>query len=148
MTNPLPAPPRFHQDGWTPDVQSVFLETLMTTGSVREAAWVVGKTPASAYKLRAHPGAVAFKAEWLAAVAICVERVRETAIDRAFNGRVMPVMKDGREIGEKLVFNDRLLIQLIRLYDAPAYDAERAAAAQAAIAHPPAPNKAEGWQIS
>ncbi len=133
MTDSLPAPPRYHQDGWTPDVQAVFLETLMTTGSVREAAYVVGKTPASAYRLRAHPGATAFKAEWLAAVAICVERVRETAIDRAFNGRVMPVMKDGVEIGEKLVFNDRLLIQLMRLYDAPAYHAERAAAAQAAL---------------
>jgi hypothetical protein len=139
MTNPLPAPARFHQDGWTPDVQTLFLDRLMTTGSIREAARACGKTASAAYKLREHPNGAAFKAAWLRAIGVCMERVRETAIDRAFNGRIMPILNAGMQIGEELVFNDRLLITLMRLYDAPAYHAKGAHAAQLALLPPTVP---------
>ena len=125
--------PRFHHDGWTPQVQAVFLDALTTTGSVREAARVCGKPPSSAYRLRAHTDGAAFKAGWTQALGVLMERVRETAIDRAYNGRIMPVLHEGMPIGEELVFNDRLLIALMRLYDAPAYHAERVRAAEVAM---------------
>ncbi len=35
-------------------------------------------------------------------------------------------MKYGRKIGERHVINDRMLLSLMRLYDAPAYHADRA----------------------
>ncbi len=132
----MPAAPRFHHDGWTPDVQTIFLETLMASGSVSEAARACGKTPAAAYKLRAHVNGTAFKAAWAQAIAVCTERVRDTALDRAFHGQLVPVFHKGEQVAEKRVFNDRLLIALMRLYDAPAYHAERAAAAQALIDPP------------
>lgn len=91
ITHPLPELARFHQDGWTPGVQRVFISTLMATDSVRAAARACGKTANTVYKLHDHPHGAAFKAAWLQAVDICMKHVRETAIDRAFNGQIMPI---------------------------------------------------------
>ena len=84
ITQPRPELARFHQDGWTPHVQTLLLDKLMTTGSIREAARAGGKTASVAYKLREHPNGAAFKAAWLRAIGVCMECVRETAIDRVF----------------------------------------------------------------
>ncbi len=55
---------RGRQDGWNPQVQCVFLAQLFLTGSVAMAAKRVGRSRASAYKLRRRHGAESFAAAW------------------------------------------------------------------------------------
>jgi hypothetical protein len=57
-----PAKPRF--DGWTPDRQLVFLETLARTRSVSAASISAGMSRESAYRLRRRAGAGLFAAAW------------------------------------------------------------------------------------
>lgn len=134
---------RFHQDGWTPAARSLFLATLAATGSVREAARLVGKRPSSAYRLRDHANGAKFRADWARVIEGATERVRETALDRAFTGHSVPVFHRGNHVGDKTVFNDGLLIALMRYYDGPAYHAGLARDAEAAKRLPPARHRAE-----
>ena len=64
-TDPAPAfapvPVRARHDGWTVDRQRTFIAALAETGCVSEACGEVGITARSAYRLRAHPGAAAFR---------------------------------------------------------------------------------------
>ena len=130
---------RFHKDGWTYQARSLFLATLAATGSVREAARAVGKRPSSAYRLRDHANGAAFRADWARVIEGVAERVRESALDRAFTGHSVPMFHRGNYVGDKTVFNDGLLIALMRLYDAPAYHAGLAREAEAAKLLPPPP---------
>lgn len=52
-----PVPVRARADGWTETRQCGFLAQLYLTGAVGAAARSVGMTRASAYRLRARPGA-------------------------------------------------------------------------------------------
>ncbi len=117
---------RPRRNGWTPEVQQLFLDELTCTASPKLAAAAAGRSLQSAYKLRERASAISFREGWAAAMADCLTRVRETAIDHAFNGHTAPIMKYGRKIGERHVINDRMLLSLMRLYDAPAYHADRA----------------------
>lgn len=59
-----PVPLRARADGWSEARQCAFLAQLYVTGSVAAAARAVGMTRASAYRLRARPGAESFAAMW------------------------------------------------------------------------------------
>lgn len=63
----VPVPLRVRADGWTARRQGDFIGFLAETGSVALAAARVGKSRASAYRLRAAPGAESFAAAWDAA---------------------------------------------------------------------------------
>ena len=63
----LPVPQRARADGWGFIQQGDFIGFLAETGSVAQAAAEVGKSRASAYRLRAQPGAETFAAAWDAA---------------------------------------------------------------------------------
>lgn len=54
-------PVRYRHDGWTPDRQLAFIETLSGCGCVDEAARGVGMSRNSAYALRRRPDAQAFR---------------------------------------------------------------------------------------
>lgn len=54
--------------------------------------------------------------------------LRETALDRAFNGHKAPIVKHGSKVGERRVMRDSVLISMLRLYDAPMFHEERARA--------------------
>lgn len=60
----VPVPIRTRADGWTPARQAAFIGFLAETCSVAEAAARAGCSRASAYKLRALPGAEGFAAAW------------------------------------------------------------------------------------
>ena len=139
MDSPLPILTRPRRDGWSPAVQRRFLEARALTGSPSQAAKAAGRSLQSAYKLRARPGAAAFRDGWAAAIATCMMQVRDSAIDRAFNGHVEPIVKYGRKVGERQVFNNGMLLSLMRLYDAPAYHADRARAELPVLAAAPKP---------
>lgn len=60
----IPVKLRGRKDGWTHEVQCAFLARLYVTGSVKAAAKSVGRSRASAYKLRGRRGAESFAKSW------------------------------------------------------------------------------------
>ncbi len=137
MTIAHPKPARPRRDGWTPEVQRRFLDALAISGSPVQAAAAAGRSMQSAYKLRARPAGAAFRDGWAAAVTSCMTQVREQALERAFHERIEPILKNGRKVGERKVFDTGMLLTLMRLYDAPAFHAERARAEAAEAAAAP-----------
>ena len=108
--------PRHYQrhDGWTPDRQTRFIAALADLGSVRAAAHAVNMTPEGAYLLRRHPEAEQFRAAWEAALALGVQRLEDVAMDRALHGVEVPVYCYGKVIGSRRVYNDALLMFMLR----------------------------------
>ena len=101
-------------DGWTPERQQLFIEALADYGSVRAAANCLGMTPESAYLLRRHPEANTFRKARKAALDLGVQRIEDVAMDRALNGVQVPVYAYGKIIGTRTVYNDRLLMFMLR----------------------------------
>ncbi|MEL1250504.1 hypothetical protein [Aurantiacibacter gilvus] len=110
---PVPRKCRRH-DGWTPERQQLFIEALADYGSVRAAANSVGMTPESAYHLRRHPDAATFRKAWEAALDLGVQRIEDVAMDRALNGIEVPVYSYGKLVGTRTIYNDRLLMFMLR----------------------------------
>jgi hypothetical protein len=101
-------------DGWTPERQQGFIEALADYGSVRAAANSVGLAPEGAYRLRRQPGAEEFAAAWEAALDHGIRRIEDVAMDRALNGVEVPVYSYGKLVGTRVVYNDRLLMFMLR----------------------------------
>jgi hypothetical protein len=110
---PVPRQCRRH-DGWTADRQQRFIEALADLGSVRAAAHAVNMTPEGAYHLRRHPEAGEFRQAWEAALALGVQRLEDVAMERALHGVEVPVYHFGAVVGTRRVYNDRLLMFLLR----------------------------------
>lgn len=108
--------PRHYQrhDGWTPERQRKFIEALADLGSVRAAANAVNMTPEGAYHLRRHAEAGEFRKAWEAALALGVQRLEDVAMDRALHGVEVPVYHFGAVVGTRRVYNDRLLMFILR----------------------------------
>ncbi len=105
---------RARHDGWTPERQRGFIDKLADYGSVRAAANAVGMTPESAYCLRRQPEAAEFSRAWAAALDLGIARIEDVAMDRALNGVEVPVYAYGQIIGTRIVYNDRLLMFMLR----------------------------------
>ena len=101
-------------DGWTPERQRGFIEALADTGSVKAAARAVNMSQEGAYLLRRQPGAEAFRAAWRAALDLGVQKIEDTAMDRALNGVEVPYYVYGELRGTRRVYNDRLLMFMLR----------------------------------
>ncbi|WP_298291649.1 hypothetical protein [Novosphingobium sp.] len=110
---PVPRQTSRH-DGWTPERQRGFIEALADTGSVKHAAHAVNMTAVGAYYLRRQPEADEFRKAWEAALALGVQRLEDIAMDRALNGVESPVDSYGKIIGTRMVYNDRLLMFILR----------------------------------
>jgi hypothetical protein len=110
-----PVPRRFNRgDVWTEEVQRAFIDALADTGSVEAACRIVGRSPASAYRLRRHPLGGEFAAAWQAAVDFGVRRIEDYAIDRAVNGVEVPVFAYGDQVATRRVYNDQLVMFMLR----------------------------------
>jgi len=105
---------RDRQDGWTPERQQGFIEALADTGSVKHAVARVGMSPEGAYMLRRAPGAESFAQAWLAALDHGIRQLEDIALDRAINGVEQPVYSYGKLIGTRTVYNDRLIMFMLR----------------------------------
>jgi len=110
---PVPRAQNRHT-GWTPERQRGFIEALMNTGSVKSAAHAVNMAPEGAYALRRHPEAESFRKAWEEALAVGVQRLEDHAMDRALNGEEVPVYSYGKLIGTRRIWNDRLIMFLLR----------------------------------
>ncbi len=105
---------RIRHDGWTPDRQRNFIEALADLGSVRAAAHAVNMTPEGAYHLRRHNEAGEFRKAWEAALSLGVQRLEDVAMERALHGVEVPVYHFGAVVGTRRVYNDRLLMFILR----------------------------------
>jgi|GEM_PF-535265 len=101
-------------NGWNAEVQHAFIEALAETGSVEAACRRVNRASVGAYALRRHPEGESFRAAWQAALDLGIQRVEDVAMDRALNGVDVPVYAYGRIVGTRRVYNDRLLMFMLR----------------------------------
>ena len=101
-------------NGWSEEVQRRFIEALADTGSVTSACRAVGRSDQSAYALRRHPEGKSFRKAWQAALACGVKRIEDVAMDRALNGVEVPVYHFGEIVGTRRVYNDYLLMFMLR----------------------------------
>lgn len=125
-------------DGWTADRQRGFIEALADTGSVKAAAHAVNMTPEGAYQLRRHPRAASFRKAWEAALALGVQRLEDVAMERALHGTEVPVYSYGKLIGSRVVYNDRLLMFILRNRAPTRFTADGRAAARRLSLNDPA----------
>ncbi len=119
-----PAALRARVDGWTAERQRAFLETLVQTRSVVRAARAGGMSRASAYRLRGRPDSGSFAAAWDAAFVRPVPAGSATASalaaslwDRALNGRIVPVVRAGVQVGFRVRPDNAAALTLLRRYD-------------------------------
>ncbi len=109
-----PVPRKYRHDGWTPARQHAFIEALADSGSVKHAARAVEMSTEGAYALRRQPGAEAFAAAWEAALDHGIRRLEDIAMDRAINGVKVPVYSYGKLVGTRIVYNDYLVMFMLR----------------------------------
>lgn len=118
MTRPRTRAARvIRSDGWTLPRQRQFLKMLAVTGSVDKACVAANMSVSSAYRLRLHPDGAAFRNAWAAALGASAASIREIALERAINGTTEPVIENGAIVGRRTVFNDRLLMFMLKRYD-------------------------------
>jgi len=110
-------PVRARHDGWTPPRQQGFILRLALGGCVALAARAVGKTPKSAYRLRQRPGAASFAASWDKAAGWGRDRCLDAALERALCGERVPIVRDGRCVGERFRFDNRLTMAVLNALD-------------------------------
>ncbi|WP_209347822.1 hypothetical protein [Pontixanthobacter sp. CEM42] len=101
-------------DGWTEQRQRDFIEALADTGSVHAACKAVNMSQPGAYQLRRQPGAETFRAAWQAALDLGVQVVEDVAMERALHGIEVPVISHGKRYGSRRIYNDRLLMFILR----------------------------------
>ncbi|TRD12455.1 hypothetical protein FGU71_11665 [Erythrobacter insulae] len=105
---------RMRRGGWSAERQRAFIEALAETGSVRAACRRLGVGEHHIYTLRRHPEAESFRKAWEAALDIGIARIEDVAMDRALNGVEEPVYHRGEIVGTRRVYNDRLLMFLLK----------------------------------
>jgi hypothetical protein len=110
---PVPRAAERH-DGWTPERQRGFIAALCEYGSVRAAAEKVGMKAGSAYRLRASDGAAEFAAAWDEALKVGWAQLTDIAMDRAVNGVAVPHFYKGEKVGERIWYDNKLLMFMLR----------------------------------
>ena len=134
----VPVRRKVRHDGWTVATQQAFIGVLADTGSVTQAAREVNMSATSCYRLRRAADGAAFAAAWDAAVQTASLRLVDLAFDRAINGSPEPVFdRDGNRIGQRVRFNDRLLMFLLRAHQPDRYRTPGQSPAPAPIPVPP-----------
>jgi outer membrane biosynthesis protein TonB len=81
------ATPRLRQDGWTPERQRRFLESIAEGHTVEDACRIVGLSVASAYAFRRRAAGAGFALGWHGANLLARDRVADTLLARALHGQ-------------------------------------------------------------
>jgi hypothetical protein len=130
------APTRNQKAGWTAERQRKFIEHLSLTGSVGEAAGLVGVTSRSAYMLRNRAGAEGFARAWDSALQLAATRLAAIAFDRAVHGRSERFYRNGELVMERKMPSDYLLTWLLSRLDPLQFGSATAKALAAATGDP------------
>ena len=119
----MPVPSgRGRHDGWTPERQRRFIAELANHGGVSAAARSVGMTPQTANRLRRRAGAESFARAWDAALDEGRTRAFDEAKYRAVEGWMVPIVRNGKVIGHRRHYNNRLLFAVAYGEPASRYD--------------------------
>jgi hypothetical protein len=109
---------RCRHDGWTPERQIVFLESLAACGVVTDACREAGLSAQSAYTFRNRRSGRAFATAW---DAVLVHRARarlgDELLSRAMNGCIEAVHQNGEIVGERHRFDNRLSMAVLSRLD-------------------------------
>ena len=118
----VPVRRKARRDGWTVAAQESFIGVLADTGSVTQAALEFNMSATSCYRLRRSVDGRAFAAAWDAAVQTASLRLVDLAFERAVNGSPEPVFdREGNRVGQRIRYNDRLLMFLLRAHQPDRY---------------------------
>lgn len=98
----------------TPVRQRAFIAALAATGSVTQAAREIGASLEALYRLRARGGAEGFAAAWDKAVDLGMARLEDTALIRAIEGELRPVVSGGKVVAHYRRHNDALTMFMLR----------------------------------
>ena len=112
---PIELRPR--HDGYTPDRQVAFLDALAESGCVEAACRSAGVSRSGAYAFRNRYDARRFRCAWDAALDVGIQRLRDCAVSRAINGVARPVYFQGKQVGERRYYDERLTQFLLRTRD-------------------------------
>lgn len=113
----VPVPVRARHDGWTVARQQGFILRLALGGCVGRAARAVGKTRMSAYRLRDRPGGETFAAAWDKALGWGRDRTLDVGLERALCGERVPIVRDGRCVGIRHRYDNRLTMAVLNAMD-------------------------------
>jgi hypothetical protein len=113
-SNPAPPPRRHRRDGFSAERQEIFVEHLRASGSMTDAARLTGISRSTAYSLYNCKDAAAFRAAVDEALKGTDFLLEATAIDRAVNGQEEIVYHQGRRVGVRWKYDNRLLMSLLR----------------------------------
>ncbi len=108
--------------------QTVFLEALATSGSVRSASRKARTSHQSVYRMRR--ASRPFKRAWDAALVVAREAAACELADRAMNGVEEPVFYHGEEIARRRRYDSRLLLAHLARLDRLAETEDAAALAE------------------
>ena len=97
---------RLREDGWTSPRRAAFLAALAETGIVTAACRKTGMSATSAYALRSRDRR--FADGWDAAGLIARARLADALADRAINGCVEQIYRDGCIVAERHRHDNRL----------------------------------------
>jgi hypothetical protein len=112
-----PVPVKARHDGWSVDRQKWFILRLALGGCVSAAARGVGMTRKSAYRLRDRPGAESFAAAWDRAQGWGQDRTVDVGLERSLCGERVPIVRNGRVVGEMHRYDNRLSMAVLNALD-------------------------------
>jgi hypothetical protein len=101
--------------GWSAERQRLFLSVLAETGQVHLASAAARLSARSAQALRVR--SAPFNAGWRMAEQMAAGRLSPIAFDRAINGRIEQIYRDGELVAERCVPSDKLLMWLLSRLD-------------------------------
>ncbi len=112
-----PVPVRARRDGWTVERQRGFILRLALCGCVTRAARGLGMTRKSAYRLLDRPGSQSFAAAWDKALGWGRDRIVDVSLEKALLGERIPIVRDGRCVGERHRYDNRLALAVLNALD-------------------------------
>lgn len=122
------------RDGWTALRIRTFLDVLARTGSVAPAARAAGMSRQSAYALRSSAKGQAFDDAWRRALLCATPCIPDEIMDRAINGCVDPIYRNGKLWGERHRFDNALSMRVLKDLDRQAESQSPAARLLQALA--------------
>ena len=110
--------PTPRHDGWTPEKQCIFLESLANDGHVRRAAQRAGMSHEAAYQLRRRNEGTAFRLGWDAGLLLARTGLEDTLMARALDGQDdMIVREDDGRTRTRTRHDNRLALSLLARLD-------------------------------
>ncbi|CAN5285132.1 hypothetical protein BH10PSE12_BH10PSE12_10380 [soil metagenome] len=98
---------------WTRKKVRRFLNALMQSGSVKDAAASVGMSRQSAYRLRCQLVGDPFDLAGECALEFGLQQLAHAALDQALNGVEEPAFHNGAQVGTRTRFDERPTMYLL-----------------------------------